>query len=32
VLQGTDPHEHPDADEVNGLSGTETIVWELRRR
>lgn len=32
VLQGTDPHEHPDTDEVNGLSGTETIVWELRRR
>jgi hypothetical protein len=32
VLQGTDAHEHPDTDEANGLAGTETITWELRRR
>lgn len=32
LLRGTDAHEHPDADAVNGLSGTETITWELRRR
>lgn len=30
-LEGTDAHEHPDADAANGLSGTETIAWELRR-
>ena len=32
VLTGTDPHEHPDADATNGLSGTETIEWALRRQ
>lgn len=32
VLQGLDVHEHPDADAENGLAGTETIAWELRRR
>ncbi len=32
VLEGRDEHEHPDADAVNGLSGTETITWSLRRR
>jgi len=30
-LQGTDAHEHPDTDAANGVSGTETIAWELRR-
>ncbi len=32
MLEGRDEHEHPDADAVNGLSGTETITWSLRRR
>jgi hypothetical protein len=31
TLVGTDPHEHPDTDATNGLSGTETIEWSLRR-
>ena len=31
VLEGRDQHEHPDADSANGLSGTETITWSLRR-
>ena len=26
-----DSHEHPDADAANGVSGTETITWSLRR-
>jgi len=32
VLEGRDEHEHPDADPTNGLSGTETITWSLRRQ
>jgi len=32
VLEGRDEYEHPDADAVNGVSGTETITWSLRRR
>jgi hypothetical protein len=30
TLEGKDAHEHPDADLRTG-SGTETIVWQLRR-
>jgi len=32
VLEGRDAHEHPSADAANGLSGTETITWALRRQ
>lgn len=32
ALEGKDAHEHPDADPVNGVSGTETIAWRLTRR
>jgi len=31
ILEGKDAHEHPDADAANGVSGTETITWALRR-
>jgi hypothetical protein len=31
ILDGKDSHEHPLADDVNGLAGTETITWQLRR-
>ncbi|HET9707843.1 MAG TPA: hypothetical protein VFP39_06035, partial [Gemmatimonadales bacterium] len=31
TLEGKDSHEHPDADAANGISGTETITWALRR-
>jgi hypothetical protein len=31
TLAGKDSHEHPDADSVNGISGTETIAWQLKR-
>lgn len=31
LLEGRDAHEHPDADAANGVSGTETVVWQLRR-
>jgi hypothetical protein len=31
LLDGKDSHEHPLTDEANGLSGTETITWRLRR-
>jgi hypothetical protein len=31
VLEGRDAHEHPDTDAANGLAGTETITWALRR-
>ena len=31
TLEGKDSHEHPDADAANGVSGTETITWTLRR-
>ena len=30
-LDGRDAHEHPDADAANGVTGTETIAWRLRR-
>lgn len=32
VLSGKDSYEHPDADAANGLAGTETIEWALRRQ
>jgi hypothetical protein len=31
VLEGKDAHAHPDADAANGVSGTETVTWSLRR-
>ncbi|HEV8125301.1 MAG TPA: hypothetical protein VGP80_13730 [Gemmatimonadales bacterium] len=31
TLNGKDAHEHPDADAANGLTGTETITWALKR-
>lgn len=31
TLEGKDSHEHPDADAANGVAGTETITWSLRR-
>jgi hypothetical protein len=31
TLDGKDAHEHPEADSANGLSGTETITWNLKR-
>ncbi|HEU5154285.1 MAG TPA: hypothetical protein VFU03_06125 [Gemmatimonadales bacterium] len=31
TLEGKDAHEHPDADPANGVSGTETIAWQLKR-
>jgi hypothetical protein len=31
TLMGRDEHENPSADAVNGLTGTETITWSLRR-
>jgi len=31
VLEGKDQHEHSDADAANGVTGTETITWALRR-
>jgi len=31
-LTGRDEHEHPDADAANGVSGTETIAWNLKRQ
>jgi hypothetical protein len=31
TLAGKDTHEHPDADEANGVSGTETLAWQLHR-
>lgn len=31
VLEGKDAHEHPDADSANGVTGTETVTWALRR-
>jgi len=32
TLDGKDAHEHPDADSINGVSGTETFTWHLVRR
>jgi hypothetical protein len=31
TLEGKDSYEHPDADAANGISGTVTITWALRR-
>ena len=31
VLSGKDEYEHPSADSVNGITGTETMTWQLRR-
>lgn len=31
LLEGSDAWEHPDADPVNGVSGSETVTWSLRR-
>jgi len=31
VLEGKETHEHPEADAANGVTGTETITWALRR-
>ncbi len=31
ALEGKDAHEHPDADAANGVTGTETVTWSLRR-
>jgi hypothetical protein len=31
TLEGKDVHEHPSTDAVNGVTGTETITWMLRR-
>ncbi len=31
VLEGKDEHEHPDADAANGVTGTETVTWSLKR-
>jgi len=31
TLEGKDSHENPNADAANGISGTETITWSLRR-
>ena len=30
-LEGKDSHDHPDADAANGITGTETIAWQLTR-
>jgi hypothetical protein len=32
TLAGKDSYEHPDADEVNGIAGTQTVTWNLKRR
>lgn len=32
ILSGKDQYEHPDADSVNGVTGTETVSWNLRRQ
>jgi hypothetical protein len=31
TLDGKDEYEHPSADAANGLSGTETVTWRLRK-
>lgn len=31
TLSGRDAHDHPDVDAANGVSGTETVVWQPRR-
>jgi len=32
TLEGKEAYESPSADAVNGITGTETITWSLRRR
>ena len=32
TLTGKDEHEHPEANAADGISGTETITWNLRRQ
>ena len=31
TLAGKDAHEHPEADAANGVSGTKTLTWSLKR-
>ena len=31
TLNGKDSWDHPSADDANGITGTETITWQLRR-
>ena len=31
TLEGRDSYEHSDADAANGVAGTQTITWNLRR-
>lgn len=31
VLSGKDEYEHPSADAANGITGTETLSWQVRR-
>ena len=31
TLEGKDAHENPNADAANGISGTETVTWALKR-
>ena len=31
TLEGKDSYPHAESDEVNGISGTETVTWRLRR-
>lgn len=31
TLEGKDSYDNPNSDEANGLSGTETVTWALRR-
>jgi hypothetical protein len=31
TLDGRDAHEHPNTDAANGVTGTEVIIWRLRR-
>jgi hypothetical protein len=31
TLTGKDAHDHPETDAANGVSGTETITWQLHR-
>ena len=31
TLEGKETNDHPDADPANGVTGSETITWRLRR-
>ena len=31
TLEGKEAYDHPNTDAANGLTGTETITWALRR-